>query len=218
MLLTYSKISEGVLLYVCRVSNPCKQRTKRGKKQYPVANPVGAITNLVIAHHVQQRDNVGPARQVLQNLDLALYLLLLDRLEDFDDAFLVVDDVDALKHLRVLSAADFADHLVVFEHAPGDVDGVVVPVRAGHVCIHICVDAGDARGARRVVQRHADRGSVLGVWRRAGSSPGRGLGGRGSRVVKWRWWGEEADAGGTKDEDKDKASKHGERYCLVPGE
>ena len=64
----------------------------------------------------------------MQDLDLTLYLLLLDGFEDFDDAFLIVDDVDALKDFRVLSAANLADDLVVLEHAPGDVDRVVVPV------------------------------------------------------------------------------------------
>src|SRR5205085_8675750 len=61
------------------------------------------LTNLAIAHHVEQGHNVWPACEVLQDLDLALYLLLLDRLEDLDDTFLVVYHVDALKHLRVLA-------------------------------------------------------------------------------------------------------------------
>jgi hypothetical protein len=60
---------------------------------------------LRIPDNVEQGDNVGPAGQVLQNLDLALYLLLLDGLEDLDDAFLVVNDVDALEDLGVFAAA-----------------------------------------------------------------------------------------------------------------
>ena len=59
---------------------------------------------LRVAHHVQQGHHVGPARQVLQDLDLALDLLLLDRLQHLDDALLVVDDVDALEDFRVLAA------------------------------------------------------------------------------------------------------------------
>lgn len=54
---------------------------------------------LRIPDNVEQGDNVGPASQVLQDLDLALYLLLLNGLEDLDDAFLVVNDVDALEDL-----------------------------------------------------------------------------------------------------------------------
>ena len=41
------------------------------------------------------------------------YLLLLDRLQDLDDAFLIVMDIDALKHFAVLATTHFADHLVV---------------------------------------------------------------------------------------------------------
>ena len=85
------------------------QHATAGEAQYrAIAHAVfffRITTDLVVAHHIQKRNNVGPARQVLQDLDLALYLLLLDGLEDLDDAFLVVDDVDALKNFRVLSAA-----------------------------------------------------------------------------------------------------------------
>ena len=40
----------------------------------------------------------------MQNLDLSFYLLLLDRLEDFDDAFLVVDDINTLKNFGVFAS------------------------------------------------------------------------------------------------------------------
>ncbi len=62
-------------------------------------------THLVIPNDVEQSHDIRPSGQVLQDLDLALYLLLLDRLEHLDDAFLVVDDVDALEHLRVFSSS-----------------------------------------------------------------------------------------------------------------
>jgi hypothetical protein len=58
---------------------------------------------LVVANNIQQSHDIGSTREVLQNLDLTLDLLLLDRLEDLDNAFLVVDDIDALENLRVLS-------------------------------------------------------------------------------------------------------------------
>ncbi len=60
---------------------------------------------LRVADDVEQGYDVGPAGQVLQDLDLALYLLLLNGLEHLDDAFLVVDDVDTLEHLGVFAAA-----------------------------------------------------------------------------------------------------------------
>jgi hypothetical protein len=47
----------------------------------------------------------------LQDLDLALDLLLLDGLEDLDDALLLVGHADALEDLAVLAAADLAHHL-----------------------------------------------------------------------------------------------------------
>ena len=60
---------------------------------------------LTVSHNVQQCDNIWPARQILKNLDLSFYFLLLDRFQDFDDAFLVVDDVDALEYFGVFASA-----------------------------------------------------------------------------------------------------------------
>ena len=65
----------------------------------------GRCFALTISHDVQESNNVRSARQVLQDLDLSLYLLLLDGLEDLDDAFLVVGNVDAFEDFRVLSPA-----------------------------------------------------------------------------------------------------------------
>lgn len=59
---------------------------------------------LIVAHHIQQRDDIRATSEVLEDLDLSLDLLLLDRLENLDDTFLIVDDVDALEHLGVLSS------------------------------------------------------------------------------------------------------------------
>lgn len=59
---------------------------------------------LVVPNNVKQCDNIGATGKILENLDLSLDLLLLDWLQDLDDAFLVVDYVDTLKDLRVLSS------------------------------------------------------------------------------------------------------------------
>lgn len=59
---------------------------------------------LVVAHHIQQGYHIGTTREVLKDLDLALDLLFLDRLEDLDDALLIVDDIDTLEHLGILSS------------------------------------------------------------------------------------------------------------------
>lgn len=60
---------------------------------------------LRIPDDVEERNDIGPASQVLENLNFALDLLLLDGLEDLDDAFLVVDDVDTLEDFGVFAAA-----------------------------------------------------------------------------------------------------------------
>lgn len=62
----------------------------------------GGCLALTISHHIQKRDNIGSTGQILEYLDLSLYLLLLHRLEDFDNAFLVVDNIYAFEDLRVL--------------------------------------------------------------------------------------------------------------------
>ena len=60
---------------------------------------------LRVSYDVEQGDDVGAAGEILENLDLALDLLLLDRLEHLDDAFLVVDDIDAFEDFRVFASA-----------------------------------------------------------------------------------------------------------------
>lgn len=65
-------------------------------------------THLCVPDDVEKRDDVGSSSQVLQNLDLALDLLLLDGLEDLDDALLVVNHIDALEDLRVFTPACIA--------------------------------------------------------------------------------------------------------------
>jgi hypothetical protein len=60
---------------------------------------------LVVTYHIQQRDNIRSPGQILEDLDLSLDLLLLNRLKNLDDTFLIVDNVDAFEYLRVLSSA-----------------------------------------------------------------------------------------------------------------
>jgi len=77
----------------------------------------------------------------LQNFDLSLNLLLFDGLENFNDAFGVVPDVDPLEDFGVFASADFADYFVAFLVAPVDGEGFVVPVVAGAVDVDVCVDS-----------------------------------------------------------------------------
>ena len=77
----------------------------------------------------------------MQNFDFTLNLLLFDRLENFNDAFGVVPDVDSLEYLRVFASADFADDFIALLVAPVDGEGLVVPVVAGAVDVDVCVDS-----------------------------------------------------------------------------
>ena len=56
-----------------------------------------------------QRDDVGSTAQVLQDLDLALDLFLLDRLQRLDYAFLVVGHVDGFEDLAVLAPTELPE-------------------------------------------------------------------------------------------------------------
>jgi hypothetical protein len=59
------------------------------------------MTNLIVANYVKESNDIWSTRQILKDLDLAFYLLLFDRLEHFDDTFLVVDDIDSFKNLGI---------------------------------------------------------------------------------------------------------------------
>lgn len=59
---------------------------------------------LGIANDVEESNDVGPACEVLKDLDLALDLLFLHRLEDLDHTLVVGRGVDAFKDFRVLWA------------------------------------------------------------------------------------------------------------------
>lgn len=67
---------------------------------------------LRVSHKVVQADNIWSACEVLQDLDFTLNLLLLDGLQDLDAAFLVVDNIDALKDLGIFASAHLANDFV----------------------------------------------------------------------------------------------------------
>ena len=64
----------------------------------------GWCLGLTIADDVEEGDDVGAAGEVLEDFDFALDLLLFHGLEDFDDAFLVVDYIDAFEDFAVFTA------------------------------------------------------------------------------------------------------------------
>lgn len=59
---------------------------------------------LIIPNNIKEGDDIRSTRQILKNFDFTLYLLLFHRLQNLDNAFLVVDDVDTLENFRVLSS------------------------------------------------------------------------------------------------------------------
>ena len=52
-----------------------------------------------VSYNVEERKDIRSTGQVLENFDLALYLLFLDWFQDFDDARLLRYDVYAFKYL-----------------------------------------------------------------------------------------------------------------------
>ena len=64
-----------------------------------------------ILDNALQGDDVRSSSQIFQNFNFSFDLLLLDRLQRFDDALLVVGDVDRLKHFAVFTATQLPDKL-----------------------------------------------------------------------------------------------------------
>jgi hypothetical protein len=60
---------------------------------------------LIIPNDIEKSDDIRSTRQILENLDFTLYLLLLDRLQDLNHTFLIVDHIDTLKDFGILSSA-----------------------------------------------------------------------------------------------------------------
>ena len=102
---------------------------------------------LWVAHGVEKPDDVGTAGEVLQDLDLALDLLLFDRLEDLDDHLRVAPHVHPLKHLTVLTTADLAHDLIVVLLAPTHLERLIVPVVLADPGVGLAVPARAAHRA-----------------------------------------------------------------------
>jgi hypothetical protein len=68
---------------------------------------------LLIANDIKQLNDVRTTIEVLENFDFSANLLLLDWFEDFDDAFLLIDDIDALEDFAVLSTTNLANNFIV---------------------------------------------------------------------------------------------------------
>ena len=71
---------------------------------YVFEDEAGSLA-LAVSDDIQQCNNIGASGQILQDLDLSFYLLLLDRLQDFNDALLIVGDIDALEDFGIFSTS-----------------------------------------------------------------------------------------------------------------
>ena len=95
------------------------------------------ISRLICGHNSQSPLPARRASGREESSALVLTdLLLFDGLEDFDDAFLIIDDVDALKDLAVFASPHFPDHLVI----------VLIPAQR-HAVSALLVSSGDASRA-----------------------------------------------------------------------
>ena len=107
----------------------------------------------------------------MKDLDFTSNLLLLDWLQSLDDTLFIVDNIDALKDLRVFTTAYFANDFIVFLVSikknvelnllivytfvyiflpPLDLKIVIVPIRGGHLGIYISIAPGYAFAVTRV--------------------------------------------------------------------
>ena len=68
---------------------------------------------LRIPDHIQQLNDIGAARQILQDFDLTFDFLLLHRFQHFYDAFFVICNVDPFEYFRVFAPTDFPYYFVV---------------------------------------------------------------------------------------------------------
>lgn len=73
----------------------------------------GWSLRLSIQNNIEQLNDVCSTTKILQNLDFALDLLLLHRLQDFDNAFLTLNDIHTSKDFTVLSSANLLHYFVV---------------------------------------------------------------------------------------------------------
>lgn len=74
-----------------------------------------------VAADVKKGDDIGTAAQALENLDLALDLLLLDRLQNLDNTLLIAAgrvNMHRLEDVAIFPPADLAHNLVVVLVAP----------------------------------------------------------------------------------------------------
>jgi len=92
---------------------------------------------LGVANNVKEANDIRTTAEILEDLYLALDLLLFDRLEDLNDASSLVDNVETFKHFTVFSAANLSYNLVVILVTPVNNETFIVPVLSRPLYIYI---------------------------------------------------------------------------------
>mmetsp|Transcript_63014 Transcript_63014/g.176255 ORF Transcript_63014/g.176255 Transcript_63014/m.176255 type:complete len:203 (-) Transcript_63014:2-610(-) len=121
-----------------------------------------------ISNSVKQLDDVRAAAKILQDQDLSLDLLLLDGLQNLDDALGLERHVRALEDLAVLPTADFSDYLIVVLVTPVDRVDLVVVILTRPVYQSVAVEARQALWPPPGARRHGRCEGVAGPDGRAG--------------------------------------------------
>jgi len=103
-------------------------------------NEAGSLA-LRVSHNVKEANDVWPTAEILEDLYLALNLLLLNRLEDLNDAPRLVDDIESLEHFAVFSSTNLSNNLVVILVTPVYNETFIVPVLSRPLYIHIWINA-----------------------------------------------------------------------------
>ena len=81
-----------------------------------------------ISENVVEFDDVRASEQCLQDLNFSINFLNLDRFENLDYAFLIVDNVTSLVNFRVLATSKLMVTLIGIHVSPGDVELTIVAV------------------------------------------------------------------------------------------
>lgn len=92
-----------------------------------------------VSQHVVQLNDIGASEEGLQNFGLAVDFFGPDRLQNFNDAGLVVVCIDSLEHLGVLPSAELLLDLVVVHFVPRDLVFIVVGVVLRSLSAHVLI-------------------------------------------------------------------------------
>ena len=92
-----------------------------------------------VSEHIVQFNDVWTSKECLQDFSLSVYFFSADRLQNFDNARLVVVRIDALENLRIFASTELLLYLVVVHFVPRDIVFVVVRVVFRPFCTNVFI-------------------------------------------------------------------------------